>query len=256
MHYAKHLIFIYLLFGCVVSINGMSTSLVESIDISPQPLRIGEKLTYDIRWKGLPAGRRTDWIVKAEMLNGVSVYHIRSEMRTRALFRFYNFRNQQETYLNPTTLAPVRFRNHVQDRKFLATVAIDFREGEAEYKRTSQRDRKSDQKHEVTTLTTPVGTQDELSTLYFLRAKQLELGETYFFPVVVKGKVQKVTLTVERREVIQHKTLGRVQTLVLGTSKGDRFWLTDDARRLPVKMEAKNKMGAFKAALANIEFVN
>jgi len=43
---------------------------------------------------------------------------------------------------------------------------------------------------------------------------------------------------------------------VLGTSKGDRFWLTDDERRLPVKMEANSKMGAFKAALADIEFVN
>ncbi len=256
MHYVKHLTFMFFLIGCLVSVNGMSTSLVESIDISPQPLRIGEKLTYDISWRRLPAGRRTDWIAKAETLNGVSVYHIRSEMKTRALFRFYSFRNQQETYLNPTTLAPVRFRNHVQDRKFLATVAIDFREGEAEYKRISQRDRKSDQKHEVTTLTIPDGTQDELSTLYFLRSKQLALGETYFFPVVVKGEVQKVTLTVERREVIKNKALGRVQTLVLGTSKGDRFWLTDDERRLPVKMEAKSKMGAFKAALADIEFVN
>ena len=255
MHYAKHLIFIYLLFGCV-TVNGMSTSLVENIDISPQPLRIGEKLTYDISWRRLPAGRRTDWIAKMETLNGVSVYHIRSEMKTRALFRFYSFQNQQETFLNPSTLAPVRFRNHVQDRKFLATVAIEFREGEAEYKRISQRDRKSDQKREVKTLTIPVGTQDELSTLYFLRSKQLALGETYFFPVVVKGEVQKVTLTVERREVIKNKALGRVQTLVLGTSKGDRFWLTDDERRLPVKMEAKSKMGAFKAALADIEFAN
>lgn len=255
MHYVKYLTSIFFLVGCL-AVNAASTSLVEGTDISPQPLRIGEKLTYDISWRRLPAGKRTDWIAKAETLNGVSVYHIRSEMKTRALFRFYSFRNQQETYLNPSTLAPVRFRNHVQDRKFLATVAIDFRESEAEYKRISQRDRKSDQKQEVKTLTIPVGTQDELSTLYFLRSKELALDETYFFPVVVKGKVQKVTLTVERREVIKNKVLGSVRTLVLRTSKGDRFWLTDDKRRLPVKMEAESKMGAFKAALTNIEFAN
>ena len=249
MRYVKYLTSIFFLVGCL-AVNSESTSLVESIDISPQPLRIGEKLTYDISWRRLPAGRRTDWIAKAETLNGVSVYHIRSEMKTRALFRFYSFRNQQETYLNPSTLAPVRFRNHVQDRKFLATVAIDFREGEAEYKRISQRDRKSDQKHEVKTLTIPVGTQDELSTLYFLRSKQLALGETYFFPVVVKGEVQKVTLTVERREVIKNKVLGSVRTLVLRTSKGDRFWLTDDERRLPVKMEAKSKIGSIQSSFS------
>ena len=255
MHYAKHLTFICLLFQCF-TVNGIATSLVESSNISPQPLRMGEKLTYDISWKRLPAGKRTDWIAKAETLNGVNVYHIRSEMKTRALFRLYRFQNQQETYLNPSTLTPVRFRNHVQDRNFLATVAIDFRDGEAAYKRISQRDAKSKQKHETKTLMTPVGTQDELSTLYFLRSKQLALGETYFFPVVVKGKVQKVTLTVERSEIIKNKALGSVRTLVLRTSKGDRFWLTDDKRRLPVKMEAESKMGAFKAALTDIEFTN
>ena len=255
MHSAKHLIFICLLFQCF-TLNGIATPLVEGMDISPQPLRIGEKLTYDISWKRLPAGKRTDWIAKAETLNGVNVYHIRSEMKTRALFRLYRFQNQQETYLNLSTLTPARFRNHVQDRDFLATVAIDFRDGEAEYKRISQRDAKSKQKHEAKTLMTPLGTQDELSTLYFLRSKQLALGTTYFFPVVVKGKVQKVTLTVERREIIKNKVLGSVQTLVLRTSKGDRFWLTDDKRRLPVKMEAESKIGAFKAALTDIEFTN
>ena len=255
MHYIKLLIFFCLLFGSI-AVNGHTTSLVESEDISPQPLEIGEKLTYDISWKKLPAGKRTDWIAKGETLNGESVYHIRSEMKTRALFRFYSFRNQQETYLNPSTLSPVHFRNHVQDRKYRATVAIDFREGEAEYKKMSQRNPKSAQKHETKILTMPVGTQDELSTIYFLRSKQLDLGETYFFPLLVKGKVQKVTLTVERRELVKNKVLGTVKTLVLRTSKGDRFWLTDDKRRLPVKMEAKNKIGSFKAALTDIEFAN
>lgn len=255
VRYIKYLIFLCLLIGSI-AVNGATTSLVESEDFSPQPLQIGEKLTYDISWKKLPAGRRTDWIAKREALNGESVYHIRSEMKTRALFRFYSFRNQQETYLNPSTLSPVHFRNQVQDRKYRATVAVDFREGEAEYKKTSQRNPKSAQKHEVKTLTMPAGTQDELSTLYFLRSKHLALGKTYFFPLLVKGKVQKVTLTVERREFVKNKALGRVRTLVLRTSKGDRFWLTDDKRRLPVKMEAESKMGALKAVLRNVEFAN
>ena len=255
MRYIKHLIFFCLLIG-TIAVNGAPTSLVEGENLSPQPLQIGEKLTYDISWKKLPAGRRTDWIAKGETLNGESVYHIRSEMKTRALFRFYSFRNQQETYLNASTLSPVHFRNQVQDRKYRATVVIDFQEGEAQYEKTSQRNLKSAQKHEAKTLMMPVGTQDELSMLYFLRSKHLVLGETYFFPLLVKGEVQKVTLTVERRELVKNKALGTVKTLVLRTSKGDRFWLTDDERRFPVKMEADSKMGALKAALAGIEFTN
>ena len=255
MRYIKPLIFFCLLIG-TITISGATTSLVESENLSTQPLQIGEKLTYDIHWKRLPAGKRTDWIAKAEKLNGESIYHIRSEMKTGALFRFYSFRNQQETHLNLATLAPVHFRNQVQDRKYRATVVIDFREGEAEYEKISQRNPKAAEKHETKTLTMPVGTQDELSTLYFLRSKQLTLGETYFFPLLVKGKVQKVTLTVERREFVKNKALGAVRTLVLRTSKGDRFWLTDDERRLPVKMEAASKLGPLKAALTDVEFAN
>lgn len=255
MHYVRHLIFLCFLLG-TLAVDGTTTSLFECANISPQPLRIGEKLTYKISWKNLPAGKRTDWIVKKESVNGESVYYIRSEAKTGALFRFYSFRNQQWTYLNPSTLSPVHFQNQVWDRKYRATVTIHFREGEAEYEKVSQRNPKSDERSEVKTLTMPVGTQDELSTVYFLRSKQLALGKTYFFHVIAKGKVMKATLTVERKEKIKNKVLGTVGTLVLKTSKGDLFWITDDQRRLPVKMEVESKFGDFKASLTDIEYTN
>ena len=87
----------------------------------------------------------------------------------------------------------------------------------------------------------------ELSIIYFLRAKQLALGETYFFPLLVRGKVLKATLTVERREFVKNKKLGNVRTLVLRTSEGGRFWITDDERRLPVKIETESRIGADKS---------
>ena len=204
----------------------------------------------------MPAGKRTDWIIKEEIMNGKDVYRIQSEMKTRALFRLYKFRSQQETYLNPTTLSPVRFQNYVQDRKYRATVKIDFRESEAGYEKVSRPKPKAPQKREAKVLEIPPGTQDELSIIYFLRSKQLALGETYFFPLLVKGKVLKATLTVERREFVKNKKLGNVRTLVLRTSEGGRFWITDDERRLPVKIETESKMGAIKATLTGVEVAN
>ena len=277
MHYAKYRVFALFLFGIIV-LNSSPTSLVEAEDVSPNdasrynkdrkqiylveakdifpnPLQVGEKLTYDIRWKKLPAGKRIDWIVKKEPINGEDVYHIRSQMKTRALFRVYSFQNQQETYLNPTTLSPVRFQNYVKDRKYRATVKIDFLEGKAEYEKVSRLTPKSPQKRDEKVIEIPAGTQDELSIVYFLRSKELALGQTYFFPLIARGKVHKVTLTVERRELIKNKVLGNVRTLVLRTSEGDSFWITDDKRRLPVKIESKSKMGAI-ATLTDIELEN
>ncbi|MDE0018018.1 MAG: DUF3108 domain-containing protein [Candidatus Poribacteria bacterium] len=256
MRYAKYLIIFVLLFIGNIALSGDSVFLVEEEDIVPNPLQVGEKLTYSIRWKKLPAGKRTDWIVKEEIVNGKDTYHIQSEMKTRALFRVYNFQNQQETYFNPITLSPVRFQNRVKDRGFRATVKTEFREGKAEYERISRPKSKAPQKREAKVLEIPPGTQDELSLIYFLRSKQFVLGETYFFPLLVKGKVLKATLTVERKEFVKNKKLGNVRTIVLRTSEGGRFWITDDERRLPVKIETESKIGAIKANLTEIEIAN
>ena len=132
MRYAKYLIIFALLLVGNIALSNNSVSLVDAEDIVPNPLRVGEKLTYNISWKKLPAGKRTDWIVKEEVVNGQNTYRIQSEMKTRALFRPYNFRSQQETHLNPTTLSPLRFQNYVQDRKFQGVVKVNFHEGKAE----------------------------------------------------------------------------------------------------------------------------
>ena len=255
MRYAKCLIIFALLFAGNIALSDDSLFLVDAEDIVPNPLQVGEKLTYSISWKKFPAGKRTDWIVREEVVNGINVYRIQSEMKTRALFRFYSFQNQQETYLNPKTLSPVRFQNRVKDRKYRGAVKIEFRERKAEYEKTSRPKPQLPQKRETKILEIPAGTQDELSTIYFLRSKQLAIGEIYSFPLLVRGKVHKGTLTVERRERVKNKALGPVKTLVLRTSEGDRFWITDDARRLPVKIEAESKMGTIKATLTDIEVV-
>ncbi|MCY3743782.1 MAG: DUF3108 domain-containing protein [Candidatus Poribacteria bacterium] len=255
MRYAKYLIFALLFVGNI-ALSGNSVFLVGEGNIIPNPLRVGEKLTYSISWKRLPAGERTDWIVKEEALKGGDVYRIQSKMKTRALFRPYKFRSEQETHFNPTTLSPVRFQNHVQDRKHLITVKIDFRDGEADYERVSRPKREAPQKREAKVLEIPPGTQDELSLIYFLRSKQLVLGETYFFPLLVKGKVLKATLTVERKAFVKNKKLGNVRTIVLRTSEGGRFWITDDERRLPVKIETESKIGAIKATLTDVELAD
>ena len=85
MRYAKYLILALLLVGNI-ALSDNSVFLVEAEDIVPNPLQVGEKLTYDIRWKKLPAGKRTDWIVKEEVVNG-EMFMYPSEMKNRALFQ-------------------------------------------------------------------------------------------------------------------------------------------------------------------------
>ena len=261
--------------------EGVAESLVAAENMDSLPYQVGEKLTYGIKVRGLPAGKRTDHVVQKTAVNGQSVYHIRSDAKTKSIFRLYHFRNRQETYigrgrdvsesllqgaLSDAGLSPVRFRNRVEDRKYRATVVANFLPasdaarpqgtGEIVYEKISRRNPKSPQRQTKKTLTMPDGTQDELSMLYFLRSKCLTLGKTYFFPLLAEGKVQKVTLTVERRDIVKNKALGRVRTLVLRASNGSRLWLTDDTRRIPVRIEAESKIGTMKAELEKIEIVS
>ncbi len=252
------------------------TSLVQTENISPAPFQVGEKFTYKVKIRRLPAGKRTDLVVKKTQLNGKNVYHIRSEAKTHSIFRLYHFRNQQETFLQRSTpltdmekestsstqkcsrlpgLSPVRFQNRIEDRKYRATVTANFGIDDAiEYQKTSRLNPKSPQKRETKVLSMPNGTQDELSMLYFLRSKKLAIGKTYFFPLLAQGKIVKVNITVQRRESLKTKVLGTVKTLVLHASNGSQLWLTDDTRRIPVKIEAQSKIGKMVANLEKVEF--
>lgn len=229
--------------------------LVDVNNIPNHTLMVGEKLTYKVKIGWVSVGQRVDYIVQKTSTKGQDVYHISSTAKTGAFGRVYRFQSLQNTYLNSDQLQPVRFRNQLLDRKYSALVDIRFGEGQAEYVKKSQANPKAPEKLDKKVITTPFGTQDELSMVYFLRCKQLAPGNIYFFPLISKGKVVKVQLRVENGEKLKVKGLGEVKTLVVHTSEGSRLWLTDDRHHLPVRIEADTKIGKTTAVLAKREII-
>lgn len=234
-------------------------SLVNVQNVAERPLRVGEKLTYKVKVRGISAGKRVDYIQKTMVWNGQRVYHISSDAKTGAWARWYHFRSHQSTFLKVVGFHPLRFRNQVQDKKYRAFVEINFREGLADYQKRSQSDPKSPEKRDKKEIEIPIGTQDELSMVYFLRTKQIAAGNTYIFPLIIRGELRKMELKVERGEVLSTKALGKnkvkVKTLLVRTSDGGKLWLTDDALHLPIKIEANTKIGKTTATLEKIEIV-
>lgn len=232
--------------------------LIEVEDVSNQPLTIGERLTYNIKvsWVPVSAGKRVDHIEKKIPYQRKSVYHITSEAKTGAVAsRIHRFQNRQSTLLNTVGFFPLSFRNQLIDKKYTARVEINFQDNKAEYEKISQNKPKAPEKHEKKVIEIPFGTQDELSMIYFLRCKKLEPGKKYFFPLISKAKVVKISISVEQGEVLKVKGLGRVKTLLVTTSHGYQLWLTDDNRHIPVRIEAEVKIGKMKANLEKREFV-
>lgn len=106
------------------------------------------------------------------------------------------------------------------------------------------------------------GMRDLFSTLYYLRAtvRDAQVGRDFTLPVHDLTRSYLLKVAVVRRQRLD-SAFGRVQTLVVRpevyrfgrphTAEGHRLriWITDDRRRLPVRLQMSFAMGSFTAEL-------
>jgi len=98
----------------------------------------------------------------------------------------------------------------------------------------------------------PFGVQDVFSALYSMRLEKLELDASHKSIVGDNDRVGEVATRVEKRETVKTH-LGKYDTWRLNTvallgglfqGRGKfRIWLSADDRKMPVKFEAKVKLG-------------
>ncbi len=98
----------------------------------------------------------------------------------------------------------------------------------------------------------PACVQDILSAIYLTRLKELKLGDKYPLTLSDDGEIKQVEVNVRKKEPVE-AAAGRFQALRLETISvvgalfkgGGTFlvWLSDDERKVPVKFEAKVKLG-------------
>lgn len=106
--------------------------------------------------------------------------------------------------------------------------------------------------------------QDVLTVLYFVRTQKLQPGQTFDVPLVDNGRVYRCSVKVMERKKIK-TVVGRVDTVrvepaifgddrVIRTRGTLSIWVTDDARRLPVKAQVKVPAGTFDVKLKRVNY--
>ena len=106
--------------------------------------------------------------------------------------------------------------------------------------------------------------QDVLTVLYFVRTQRLKTGQTFDVPLVDNGRVYRCSVRVMERKRIK-SVVGRVDTYrvepaifgddrVIRTRGTLSIWVTDDARRLPVKAQVKVPIGTFDIKLKRVNY--
>ncbi|GFO59551.1 hypothetical protein GMST_18760 [Geomonas silvestris] len=104
---------------------------------------------------------------------------------------------------------------------------------------------------------------DSLSGIYYLRNRQLEVGRTEYLHIYDSEVYAEVPVEILRKEEIRLANFNKVATLVVKPLQktagifrrtGDLLiWMTDDARKVPVKMETTIALGKVTAELISAE---
>ncbi len=205
-------------------------------------LRTGETLEYSVKVKGIPAGSQIIQIKDQKIIGGRMVYHLRSYSSVNSFFYlFYPFSDQVESYVLKDNFYPVKFQRHLIDGKYNGSTTINIDDSKliAEVIKDKRR-------FEVKV---PSGVQDELSMLYLIRLRKIEVGNEYEFSLIISNKVYNVVVQVLRTEEIK-TVLGKTKTIVLRSMPKDvLLWITNDEDRIPVRLEINTKIGKLVADL-------
>jgi hypothetical protein len=214
-----------------------------------------EKLSYDIYWMGIYAGKA---VLEAENKNGI--FRITSRVQSAPVISaFYKVEDFAESIV--TNGLPFKLRIKLQEGTHTSDKETVFDMGNR--KITFINYLKGNKKeHDI-----PDGSVwDILSGFYYLRTFKLAEGKPAYVDIFDSNKFFRAEVSILKNEMLQIPGIGQVSTLVIkpelkseGLFKktGDIFiWLTDDDRKIPVRVETKIPVGNVVAELKGIEITD
>lgn len=229
------------------------------------PFRLGEQLTYQITWSSfITATAATATFTvreKRAAYDSSLAYYIVAEGRpTPVLAVFYPIYYKADTWLDAHTLLPVRASVFSQERGRRENKITVFdqarRRAEFEIDQSTGSETPSVKK---TTLSVPPQTQDPLSAVFALRALAMTAGTRTQMPLLFNGVLYQVQVTIGGRESLKTPmgTLGawRITPVLfehgrpVASPRGMTVWISDDARRLPLRMEVEIPTGRFNLTM-------
>ncbi len=229
------------------------------------PIWVGEKQTLEVTYLGLPGGYFATEVLPMKRMGDREVYHFKGTVKSSAVASLiYRVDDMVESFWDSQGLFSHRFHMALDETKQVRDV-LELYDSEKKkvfyWNRRNQPNKESTESKEYFDM--PAFVQDSFSAIFYVRTLPLVEGEVYTFPVVSEGKGWDCVVTVIRHEMVD-SPMGRIRTIVirpqtryngvLKQEQGDSFiWLTDDDRRLVVRLEAKVKIGYVAAQLKKVE---
>lgn len=252
--------FFHLAFFVALAFSGMAAAQAD-------PFKAGETLTYEGKFsksliRGISVADLVFSLEKGADSNKLQAKAMANSKGTLVkLFRFSFFQNIQSTIdlENFRTLKTTK-RDEQGERVRDSEANFDYRKKEVTYIETDPKDMARPPRKIASSIEEE--THDIISGIYALRRLPLAVGKVFELTVSDSGLVYKVPVRVTKREQ-QSSILGkiwcfRVEPEVFGPkrfieSKGSMvIWITDDARRLPIRSQITANVGKIEVKLKKI----
>ncbi len=220
------------------------------------PFKVGETLTFDVSWSSyMVAGTAVTTVrERRPSPSNASAYYIVAEGRPLPIIsRLYSLYYKMDTLLDTATLLPHEMSLYSEEgrRQRLGKTRFDRAARKALFEVSGDTNLKAD-------VTVPAQVQDGLSALYAIRASAITAGTRLSYPIIDEGSLYTVSMEASNTERVR-VPLGDIDAWKLGVrivdDQGQPFgenigvWISNDARRLPVKMQADLPVGTFMLAL-------
>lgn len=217
---------------------------------------VGEKLDFAVQYGGVTAGYATLSIPVVELREGRPCFRIEAHARTIPFFEtFFTVEDSVVSCVDVDHAFSWHYEKHIHEGGFRADATYVY----------DQRGHRMLEPAKGKDQDMPPLAQDILSCFYYFRLLPMKPGDTLLIPVMADNwKSYQLSVDVLRRERIS-SLAGDFDCLVVQPHMAFQgvfqqtgevtLWISDDARRLPVLIKSKIKIGSININLRDAEWV-
>lgn len=224
-----------------------------------KPVWLGETLKYNVGWSFIVAGTATLTTERIVDNNGVLAYELRADAKSHSIIdALFKVRDINISWLDVNSLKSLGYWQSVREGKYSRDEWLIL-----DYNSHTYNNHKQDKEGNIKTQQfafTGDSVLDMLSSLYYVRLQPLPEKGVIYFDIINRKQQYPLKVTVLGKKKVKVKA-GEFNCIVvepqfsgegifISKGKSLKVWLTDDERRLPVKMAAEVFIGSVTAELA------
>jgi hypothetical protein len=223
-------------------------------------LRVGEKLTYEIRWMGIPVGIASFAVKETSQINARDCYHIVVRVNSNSfLSKIYKVDDEFHTYMDKEKLYTLRFMKKQSEGRYRSQEVVDYDQQAHTgiYRSLLNNTSKN--------LVITENAQDDLSAIYYFRMQDIVPDKPVAMNVNADEKNWILEITVLQAGSMSLYRIGKLNAIEVEpkarTTDGKPLkkgrvwiWFSADENRIPIAAKAKAAIvGTVTAVLTDIE---